>query len=125
MGSVDEREFKRRTKAVALRVIRLVGSLPRNRESDVIGRQILRSDTSIGANYRAACRGVSRADMISKLSDVEEETDETLYWMELLVEGRLVSEARLRNLMSEVEEILAMTTKSIKTLRSRRLQSKI
>src|SRR5712692_1012745 len=83
---MDEQAFKHRTRAVALRVIRLVDSLPKTRVADVIGRQLLRSATSIGANYRAACRGVSRADVISKLGDVEEEADETLYWLELLID---------------------------------------
>jgi four helix bundle protein len=75
---MDEREFKDRTKMLALRVIRLVEALPRSRTSDVIGRQLLRSATSVGANYRAACRARSNADMIAKLGIVEEEADETL-----------------------------------------------
>ena len=77
---MDERAFKARTKELALRVIRLVNSLPRNRTANVIGHQVLRSATSVGANYRAACRAKSVADMIAKLSIVEEEADETLYW---------------------------------------------
>src|SRR2546428_6474358 len=113
---MNEQEFKARTKAVALRVIRLVESLPKNRTADVLGRQLLRSGTSIGANYRAACRGVSRADVISKLGDVEEEADESVYWMELLIDADIVTEQRLRNLMHEIDEILAMTVASIRTM---------
>jgi four helix bundle protein len=122
---MDEREFKRRTKNVALRVITLVESLPRNPSAQVIGRQLVRSGMGIGANYRAACRGVSRSDLISKLAHVEEEADETLYWMELLAESGAVPEVRLKNLMAEVEGILAMVVSSMKTLRSRGFKSKI
>jgi four helix bundle protein len=117
---MDERAFKARTKELALRVIRLVNSLPRNRTANVIGHQVLRSATSVGANYRAACRAKSVADMIAKLSIVEEEADETLYWLELLVETDLVPKARLRDLMQETDEITAMIVSSIKTLRRRR-----
>ena len=123
---MDEREFKRRTREVALRVIRMVDALPSRRlAAEVIGRQVLRSGTAIGANYRAACRAMSRADMAAKLSHVEEEADETLYWMELLVDSGIVSEARLRSLMAEVEAILSMVVASLKTLRRRGLKSKI
>ena len=116
---MNEQEFKDRTKQLALRVIKLVVALPRGLMAEVIGRQLLRSATSVGANYRAACRGRSSADVISKLDIVEEEADETIYWMELLVEAEVVSQKRLANLMSETNEILAMTVASIKTLRSR------
>ena len=121
---MDEREFKERTKELALRIIKMVGTLPRSHAADVIGRQLLRSATSVGANYRAACRGKSSADVISKLSIVEEEADESLYWMELLVEAELVPEAKLVNLMSEMNQIVAMTVASIKTLRSHDPSSK-
>jgi len=84
---MNEKEFKDRTKQIALRIIKLVNSLPGNYFSQVIGKQLLRSATSVGANYRAACRGKSTADVIHKLSIVEEETDESLYWMELLLEA--------------------------------------
>jgi four helix bundle protein len=117
---MDEAAFKSRTKQLALRVIRLVESLPKSTTGRVIGRQVLRSATSVGANYRAACRAKSVADMIAKLSIVEEEADETLYWLELIVEADLVPEARLRELMQETDEITAMIVSSIKTLRKRR-----
>jgi four helix bundle protein len=114
---MDEQEFKQRTKQLALRVIKLVSSLPKNTVSEVIGKQLIRSGTSVGANYRAACRARSTADLIAKLRIVEEEeADECLYWMELIVEAKLVDVANLRSIMSETNEILAMTVASIKTL---------
>ena len=96
---MDENEFKARTKNLAVQVIQLAGTLPRNRAADIIGSQLVRSATSVGANYRAACRGKSLADVISKLAIVEEEADETLYWMELLIETSMVSRDRLADLM--------------------------
>ena len=115
-----EEQFKTRTKQVGLRIIRLVGALPVDTTGQVMGRQLLRCGTSIGANYRAACRAKSTADMINKLKIVEEEADETLYWLELLIESNLVPEHRLSELVAEVDEILAMTVASIKTLRTKR-----
>ena len=113
---MNEQEFKQRTKALALRVIKLVSSLPKNTVSEVIGKQLIRSGTSVGANYRAACRARSTADLIAKLRIVEEEADECLYWMELIVEAKLVDVTNLRSIMSETNEILAMTVASLKTL---------
>ncbi|MBD0307605.1 MAG: four helix bundle protein [Microcoleus sp. T1-bin1] len=113
---MNEQEFKQRTKALGLRVIKLVNSLPKNTVSEVIGKQLIRSGTSVGANYRGACRARSTADLIAKLRIVEEEADECLYWMELIVEAKLVDVANLRGIMSETNEILAMTVASIKTL---------
>ena len=115
---MDEREFKQRTKQLALRIIRMVESLPNTNTAQVIGKQILRSATSVGANYRAACRAKSTADMLHKLSIVEEEADETLYWLELLVEADIFPEAKLKSLMSETNEIVAMIVSSIKTIRT-------
>ncbi len=117
---MNEQEFKNGTKKLGLRVIRLVESLPKSRTADVIGKQLLRSATSVGANYRVACRGKSTADMIAKLSIVEEEADESLYWMELLIEAELVTASKLSALMKETDEITAMTVASIKTLRQRK-----
>ena len=114
---MNEREFKNRTYKLALRVIRLVEALPKSSTGNVIARQVLRSGTSIGANYRAACRGRSALDVLAKLGIVEEEADETLYWLDLLAEANLVPRKRLEPLMKEVNEILAMTVASIKTLR--------
>jgi four helix bundle protein len=114
---MTEQEFKSRTKKLALRVIKLVEALPKGQTAGVVGKQLLRSATSVGANYRAACRGKSQADVLHKLAIVEEEADETLYWIELLIEAEIVSEAKLSSLMAETDEIVAMTVASIKTLR--------
>ena len=111
--------MKRRTKQFALRVIRLSESLPCGRTAEVIGRQLLRSGTSVAANYRAACRAKSRADFISKMGTVEEEADESLYWMELLAEAGIVKAELLGSLKQEADEILAITVASINTARKR------
>jgi len=116
---VDRDAFQKRTKELALRIIRLVRALPTEPEADVIGRQLLRCGTSVGANYRAACRAKSPADMINKLKIVEEEADETLYWLELLTEAEVMPAARLQDLIQETDEIVAMTVASLNTLRSR------
>ncbi len=116
---MDEKEFKNRTKKIALRIIKLVESLPKTTSGSVIGKQLLRSATSVGANYRAACRGKSTADVIHKLSIVEEEADESLYWLELLIESELVPERKLSELQKEMNEITAMIVSSIKTLRAK------
>ena len=117
---VGEKDLKQRTKEFALRIIRLVEALPRGRTADVIGGQLLRSGTSVGSNYRSACRARSTADFISKMGIVEEEADESLFWMELLVEAELMSEQRVPDLMKEADEILAITVSSIKTAKIRK-----
>ena len=117
---MNEQEFKQRTKQLALRVINLVNSLPQTTAAQVIGKQIIRSATSVGANYRAACRAKSTADILHKLAIVEEEADETLYWLELLVEAKIFRESKLTSLMSETNEIVAMIVASIKTLKNRK-----
>ena len=119
---MTEELFKRRTKLLALDIISLVESLPTSRTANVIGRQLIRSGTSIGANYRAACQGKSKADLSFKLSIVEEEADETVYWLELLIESHIVSKARVAALLKETDEIIAMIVASIKTLRERNEQ---
>jgi four helix bundle protein len=111
-------ELKKRTKAFGLRVIRLTEALPKSRTSGVIGRQLLRSGTSVGANYRAACRAKSRADFAAKMKIVEEECDESVYWMELLIESGTVKAELLEDLMNEGDEILSVVVASIKTARS-------
>ena len=114
---MNENLLRDRTKALALRIITLFDSLPKDGVGQVIGHQLLRSGTSVGANYRASMRAKSRADMVNKLKIVEEEADETRYWLELLVDGNIVSASRLKPLMTEIDEILAMTVASIKTMR--------
>lgn len=99
-------QLKNRTKQVALRVIRLVQSLPKTSEAQIIGKQIIRSGTSIAANYRAACRARSNAEYHSKISIVIEETDETMFWLEILWESEIVKKDLLDNLYYEIEELL-------------------
>jgi four helix bundle protein len=91
--------------------------LPKTRTAEVIGKQLLRAGTSVGANYRAACRAKSTRDFIYKMGLVEEEADESLYWMELLLEAGLVKLERLQPLMVEADELIAITVASIKTAR--------
>ena len=110
-------DMKKRTKRFALSVIQLVESLPAGRTADVIGRQLLRSGTSVGANYRASCRAKSRADFINKMAIVEEEADESMYWMELLIEAEITRDVELESLMKEADEILSIIVASIKTAR--------
>ena len=117
---MDAEEFRGRTKTFALRVIRLVEALPKSRTADVLGRQLMRCGTSVGANYRAACRARSPKDFIAKMAIVEEECDEAIYWMELLVEADLMDESRVADLKREAVEILSMVVSSIKTARSRK-----
>ncbi len=116
---MNAEDFKKRTKAFALRVIRLVESLPNTRPSRMIGNQLLRSGTSVGANYRAACRARSRAEFVSKIGIVEEECDESVYWMELLVESGQMKPRRLSGLMTEGNELLSLVVASSRTARSR------
>lgn len=119
-NNVDEKTFKARTKKLAVTIIKEVNKLPRSLAADVIARQLMRSGTSIGANYRAACRAKSTPDMINKLKIVEEESDETGYWLELLVESGLAQHEQISDIYKENNEILAMTVASIKTLRNRK-----
>jgi len=116
---MNREEFKKRTREYALRVIRLVESLPEDRTSRILGDQLLRCGTSVGANYRSSVRAKSRADFISKMGTVEEEGDESLYWMELLIEAGKVPARRLTALMREGGEIVAIVVASIRTARSR------
>src|SRR6266404_7207305 len=110
-------ELKERTFEFGLRIVRLVQSLPKVGLADILGRQLLRCGTSVGANYRAATRARSRADFIAKLGIVEEECDEALYWMEVIVALQLVRQTRLLNLEAEASELLAIVVASIKTAR--------
>lgn len=114
---MTEVELKNRTKSFALRIIKLVNSLPRNLVADTIGKQLLRSGTSVGANYRAACLGKSQADFIAKLGIVQEESDESTYWMELLIDSGTIAIDKIGLLKKESEEITAIITASIITSR--------
>ncbi|BBO32388.1 four helix bundle protein [Lacipirellula parvula] len=112
-------ELSNRTKQFALRVMRLFSALPHSDLGRVLGKQLLRSGTSVGANYREACRARSDAELISKLGIVEQELDESIYWMELLVDGEIVTAARLGELMTEADELMKIVVTSIKTIKSR------
>jgi four helix bundle protein len=114
---MNREEFKARTKAFALRVIKVVDALPRDTVAKTLGHQLLRSGTSVAANYRASVRAKSAADFISKIGTVEEECDESILWMELLIESDRMKAHRLADLMREGGEILAITVASIKTAR--------
>lgn len=116
---MDKETFQKRTKLLAIRIIQMSQALPKEMAADVIGRQIVRSASSVGSNYRAACRAKSTADMISKLKTVGEEADETLFWLEVLVESGLMPQSCLQDLLKETDEILTMTAASINTLRKR------
>jgi four helix bundle protein len=110
-------KMKERTKDYANRVVRLCAALPAHWIAQTLGKQLLRSGTSVGANYRSVCRAKSTADFINKLRVVEEECDESLFWMELLVDNDMVKGARLRDLMREGNELLAIVVASAKTAR--------
>jgi four helix bundle protein len=117
-------ELKRRTESFALRVIRVSKILPRNDESRTLGKQLLRSGTSVAANYRAVCRSRSKAEFIARLGIVVEEIDETVLWLELLIESEILSATRLSDLLIEANELLAifstsqLTAKGISTRRA-------
>ncbi len=116
---MDKEELRERTKKIALRIIKLVVALPKTKEADVIGRQVLRSGTSIGANYREATRSRSKADFISKIGIVEQETDETLYWLELLAESNIINSAKMEDIITETKELLAIFVSSGKTAKKK------
>jgi four helix bundle protein len=115
-----KKDLEARTKRFALSVIQLVGKLPRNKVSDVIGYQFLRSGTSIGANYREASRARSRDDFIHKIAICEKEAAETEYWLELTQEAKLIASSTHMDLLREVQELLAIFVASGRTAKSRR-----
>ena len=114
---MTKQELQERTKAFALRVIKLVDSLPKKRSADILGTQLLRSSTSVAANYRAACRARSQAEFIAKMGVVEEESDESTGWIELIADAGLISRAKVESLLQESNELTAITVASIKTAR--------
>jgi four helix bundle protein len=117
---MNEAQMKQRTKRFAKEIIELCRKLPYNREGRLIGNQIFRSGTSVAANYRAACRARSKADFISKLAIVEEEADETLFWLELIDEMQIIDKTLVDALIQETDEIIAIIVSSIKTSRKRK-----
>jgi len=122
---MNSQELKEKSKKFALRVIKLTDSLPRTRAADVIAKQILRSSTSVGANYRSACRARSKADFISKITIVEEEADESLYWLEIIRDSGMLGQERLNDLMDEASELVAIFTSSGKTAKQNNPNSTI
>ena len=108
-------QIKYRTKQIGLKVIKLIDDFPNKPSALAIARQLVRSSTSIGANYRAACRAKSIPDFINKLKIVEEETNETLYWLEILEESSLIQKDKISDLIKETDEILSIIVASINT----------
>ena len=114
---MTKQELQERTKTFARRVIKLVDSLPKKRSADILGTQLLRSSTSVAVNYRAACRARSQAEFIAKMGVVEEESDESTGWIELIADAGLISRAKVESLLQESNELTAITVASIKTAR--------
>jgi four helix bundle protein len=112
-------DLKNRTKRLALEIIKICETLPKGRTAEVLGRQLLRAGTSAGANYRSACRARSTADFISKMGVVEEELDESIYWIELLVESGILKSKTVDFLVKEANELLSITMASINTAKRR------
>ena len=113
-------DLKERTKAFALRIVRLFGALPKSTEAQILGKQLLRSGTAVGAHFREAYRSRSDAEYIAKVELALQELEETGYWLELLVGAEIVPQARLTELQTELNEITAMLVTCVKTARERR-----
>lgn len=112
-------EIKLRTKKIGLDVIMLMDVLPNKPSAWAIAKQILRSSTSVGANYRAACRAKSEADYIYKLKIVEEETDETIYWLEIIEDSKMLPTENIQTIKKEANEILSIAVATIKTMKNK------
>jgi four helix bundle protein len=122
---MTNKELKDRTQKFALEIIKFVDKLPNRKSSDVLGRQVLRSACAVGANYRAACRAQSYQHFISKISIVEEESDESLFWLELITKAGLMSENEAKHLLKEADELTAIFTAARKTSKANKnLKSK-
>jgi four helix bundle protein len=117
-GLSKQEELRNRTKRFALRMIRLFRQLPKTTEAQVLGKQLLRAGTSVGANYRAAGRARSKAEFVAKMGIVVEEADETVFWIECLIESGIVKPDLLADLLSEANELLAIFAASQRTARS-------
>lgn len=116
---MDKTELKRRTRAYGLDVVRLVESLPQTRAADVQGRQLLRSGTSVEANYRAAYRARSKAEFVAKMGICEEEADESIYWLEMLKDFGFAGDETIDRLATESDKLVSIVVASIKTARER------
>lgn len=112
--------LKERTKQFGLRVLNLYEEISKTKKGEILGNQLLRSGTSVGANYRAACRAKSNADFIYKIQIVEEEADESVYWLELISESNIIRKNRLESILKEANELTAIFTSSGKTAKQRR-----
>jgi len=111
----DFEKLEVRTKRFALRIVQLYRSLPKSDEARILGKQLLRSGTSVGANYRAACRARSRAEFVAKLGIVLEEADESVFWLELLQEAGVFPDAKLRDIIGEAKELVSIFVVSLRT----------
>jgi len=111
-------QLRERTKRFAIRIVRLFRTLPKTEEAKIIGKQALRSGTSVAANYRAVCRARSKAEFVARIGVVVEEADETVFWLELLVETAIVSQTRMNGLLIEANELLAIFAASQRTAKS-------
>jgi four helix bundle protein len=116
---MDAEELKKRTKLFALRILKLVEALPNSIQGRTVAGQLVRAGTSVGSNYRAACRGRSKAEFIAKLGTVEEEADESAFWLELIIEGSLLRATLVQPLLDEANELTRIIAKSRVTARSR------
>jgi four helix bundle protein len=112
---MTERELLQRTKQFALRIFKLVGALPQTIQGRAVAAQLIRSGTSVAANYRAACRARSKSEFVAKLALVEEEADESAFWLELIIETKLLDAAKVKPLLTEAGEIVAIMASSKKT----------
>lgn len=120
MNDIERRDLRKRTKTFALRIIKLYASLPKSTEAQILGKQVVRSGTSVGAHYREARRARSTAEFISKVEVALQELDETMYWLELLCESEIVPEARLSGLKDEAEQLMKILVTSAKTAKKNR-----
>jgi four helix bundle protein len=124
MKDEKEQDLKARTKTFALRIIRLYTSLPKSTEAQVLGKQVLRSGTSVGAHYREANRAKSEADFVNKIEGALQELDETGYWLELLVESEIVKAEKLESLIKETDELTAIFVTIVTKVKNRLNQPK-
>ena len=121
---MDEEELKKRTKQFGLRIMKLVAALPNTPQGRTVGGQLVRAGTSVGANYRTACRARSRAKFSARVGIVEEEADESGYWLEMIIEGRLMKATRVTSLLSEADELVAIMTSSRITMHRKQFADK-
>jgi four helix bundle protein len=117
---MNQEQMRNRTKEFAKQIITLCRELPENREGRLIGNQIFRSGTSVGSNYRAVCRARSKADFIAKIGLVLEETDETLYWLELIDETKIMKNGALKEIKKEANELVAIFVSTVNKARARK-----